>query len=77
MRPVRARGLLTGVIALAGAGVVGYTLGSQTPDVVADAPMLMWVLAAAVIVGELLPVQVVMRGAKGRCPPPRRSPSPC
>jgi diguanylate cyclase (GGDEF)-like protein len=37
----------------------------ETPEVVAHAPLLLWVLFGCVVVGELLPINVVLRGQEG------------
>jgi diguanylate cyclase (GGDEF)-like protein len=61
--------LLAAVIALAGAAVLAHTLAADTPAAVDGAPLLLWVLVAAVVAGELVPVQVVLRGHQGELAP--------
>ena len=56
-------------VAVLGAAVLGYTLIAGTPGLIDNAPLLVWVLALAVVVGELVPVTVVMRGRPGELSP--------
>ncbi len=52
-------------VATVGLVLLGFTLVVQTPDAVADAPLLLWVLLACVVLAELLPIRVVLRGQEG------------
>ena len=64
--PYRLFALIAGI---AGAAALGYTLAAETPAALEDAPLLLWVLAFAVVAGELVPVQVVLRGHQGELSP--------
>jgi diguanylate cyclase (GGDEF)-like protein len=55
---------LTAVVTLGLLSLAGVVL-SDTHDVVSHAPLLFWVLFGCVIVGELLPINVVLRGQEG------------
>ncbi len=55
-------------IALLGAVLLGVTLATDTADL-ASQPLLLWVLVACVIGGELFPVSFVLRGHEGELAP--------
>jgi diguanylate cyclase (GGDEF)-like protein len=55
---------ITAVILLGGASLV-WVVATKTPGVVEDAPLLLWVMLGCVIVAELLPINVVLRGQEG------------
>jgi len=57
--------LYIAAVIAAGAACLALVGTQQTPEVVAHAPLLLWVLFGAVIVGELLPINVVLRGQEG------------
>ncbi|MEA2170254.1 MAG: hypothetical protein QOF76_3554, partial [Solirubrobacteraceae bacterium] len=65
--PGRSRALLayTAAVGLAGAALVGGTLAQQTGDALQAAPLLLWVLVGCVVVAELLPISLVVRGQQG------------
>src|SRR5687767_4922626 len=55
---------IAGVITV-GAAVLGWVLVVHSFEVFREAPLLLWVLFACVVVGELLPINVVLRGQEG------------
>jgi len=57
--------LFIAFVAAAGAAMLAYTLVTRTPEVVASAPLLLWVLVGGVVIGELLPINVTLRGKEG------------
>ena len=61
----RAFPLFSTAVAAAGFAALIWTIVSQTPDLVAHGPVLLWVLVGCVVVGELLPVDLVLRGEHG------------
>src|SRR4051812_21964293 len=52
-------------VSAGGLALLAWTLAHQTPAVVEDAPLLLWVLIGCVVVAELLPINVVLRGQEG------------
>ncbi len=52
-------------VVTAGLACLAWTIGTQTVDLVGHAPMLLWVLLGCVIVAELLPINVILRGQEG------------
>jgi diguanylate cyclase (GGDEF)-like protein len=52
-------------VIVAGLGCLGWTVATQTVDLVGTAPLLLWVLLGCVIVAELLPINVILRGQEG------------
>src|SRR5436305_14935002 len=57
--------LYVAAVIACGLAALAWTVVHQTPDVVADAPLLLWVLFGCVVIGELLPINVVLRGQEG------------
>ena len=57
--------LYVAAVTLVGSAALVWTLLTQTPDVLPDAPLLVWVFLGCVIVAELLPINVVLRGQEG------------
>ena len=53
------------VVVTAGLACLAWTVATQTPEVLDDAPLLLGALVLAVIVAELLPINVVLRGQEG------------
>jgi diguanylate cyclase (GGDEF)-like protein len=52
-------------VVTAGLACLAWTVATQTVDLVGDAPLLLWVLLGCVIVAELLPINVILRGQEG------------
>ena len=63
-RPVLFKLFVVAVVAVGG-GCLAWTVAAQTPDALAHAPLLLWVLVACVVVAELVPINVVLRGQEG------------
>ena len=52
-------------VSAVGLACLAYVLVTATPDVVDGAPALLWIFFGCVIVAELLPINVVIRGQEG------------
>ena len=52
-------------VSAVGLALLPWTLVHRTPAVVQDAPPLLWVLIGCVVIAELLPINVVLRGQEG------------
>jgi diguanylate cyclase (GGDEF)-like protein len=57
--------LFIAAVTLLGLTALGFVLATEPPEVVRHAPLLLWVLMGCVIVAELLPINVVLRGQEG------------
>jgi diguanylate cyclase (GGDEF)-like protein len=57
--------LFIAAVILAGAACLAWVTVTRTPGAVAHAPLLLWVMLGCVIVAELLPINVVLRGQEG------------
>jgi len=57
--------LYIAAVALLGAAGLVWVVATRTAGVVEDAPLLLWVMVGCVMVAELLPINVVLRGQEG------------
>src|SRR4051812_18289233 len=57
--------LYTAAVAAVGLALLTWTLLHQTAAVVSGAPLLLFVLVVCVLAGELVPINVVLRGQEG------------
>src|SRR4051794_39071112 len=57
--------LFIAAVTLLGAISLAWVAVTKTPDVIQDAPLLLWVMLVCVIVAELLPINVVIRDQEG------------
>src|SRR3954454_15601793 len=63
-KPTAFKLFITAVIAV-GLACLTWVCLTRTPDVIPHAPLLLWVMIGCVVVAELLPINVVLRGQEG------------
>src|SRR3954454_22615825 len=63
-KPTAFKLFITAVIAV-GLACLTWVCLTRTPDVIPHAPLLLWVMVGCVVVAELLPINVVLRGQEG------------
>ena len=57
--------LFIAAVTVLGAISLAWVTVTKTPEVLDHAPLLLWVMLGCVIVAELLPINVVLRGQEG------------
>ncbi len=57
--------LYVNAVSAGGLACLAWVLATETPGVLGDAPPLLWIFLVCVIVAELLPINVVIRGQEG------------